>query len=34
VMIFGKKLRESGKKPSQRCHFKSPGWKCELVEGL
>jgi hypothetical protein len=34
VMIFGKKLRESGKRPSQRRHFKSPGWKCELVAGL
>jgi hypothetical protein len=34
VMIFGKNLRESGKKPSQRRHFKSPGWECELVAGL
>jgi hypothetical protein len=32
VMIFGKKLRESVKRPSQRRHFKSPGWKCELVQ--
>jgi hypothetical protein len=34
VMIFGKNLRESRKRPSQRRHFKSPGWKCELVAGL
>jgi hypothetical protein len=29
-------MRDSGtkKKPSQRCHLKSPGLTCELVAGL
>jgi hypothetical protein len=31
MMIFGNKALRIWKKPSQRCHLKSPGLKCELV---